>query len=79
MKALSSLWWRWQLWQRNKSHWLYIKYWRRYLGWCPLQFCMVCGAAHWAGMPRFSRLSLGWMPWWKEYCSVECCDEIIPF
>lgn len=28
-------------------------FYRYYLGWIPVQFCMVCGGAHWAGLPRF--------------------------
>lgn len=30
------------------------RYWyRRYLGWLPVQFCMVCGSPYWGGFPRF--------------------------
>lgn len=28
-------------------------YWRRYLGWMPVQKCMVCGKWYWGGLPRF--------------------------
>lgn len=47
-------------------------YWRRYLGWLPVQFCMVCGRWYWGGLPR-----PGWMPWWTDYCSRKCADEDI--
>jgi len=30
-------------------------YWRRYLGFVPVQFCMVCSRPYWGGLPRFSR------------------------
>jgi hypothetical protein len=47
-------------------------YWRRYLGWFPVQFCMVCGRAYWGGLPR-----LHWRPWMMDSCSNKCADEEI--
>lgn len=30
------------------------RYWyRRYCGWIPIQFCMICGRWYWGGLPRF--------------------------
>lgn len=29
--------------------------WRHYLGWFPVQFCMVCGKPYWGGLPRWTR------------------------
>jgi len=30
------------------------RYWyRRYFGWIPIQFCMVCGKWYWGGLPRW--------------------------
>lgn len=67
-------------------------YWRRYLGWFPVQFCMVCGKPYWGGLPKFEwqlcenldrgpmmkrRLICVWMPWWMDYCSQKCADEEI--
>lgn len=59
------------------SHWRY--YWRRYLGWLPLQFCMVCEGPYWGGLPvpRWLSCLTGldeWMPCWKDYCSEYCCE-----
>lgn len=57
-------------------------YWRRWLGWLPLQFCMVCGKPYWGGLPsvrlRALRLEVQWLPWWKEYCSLKCCHQDRP-
>lgn len=53
-------------------------YWRRYLGWFPIQFCMICGRWYWGGLPRPAWLfgyARSWMPWWVDYCSRECADE----
>lgn len=59
-------------------------YWRRHLGWLPIQFCMNCGRWYWAGLPwpewhqgiGGRREWSGWYwPWYTEYCSQECCDE----
>ena len=33
-------------------NWRY--YWRRYLGWLPLQWCMWCGRPYWGGWPRWT-------------------------
>lgn len=59
------------------SGWRYR--WRRYLGWFPIQFCMVCGKWYWGGFPELARNNgrwrWQWMPWWKDYCSRECSDE----
>lgn len=50
-------------------------YYRRYLGFLPVQFCMVCGRAYWAGWPSFEWEHGCWfMPWMVDYCSRECCD-----
>lgn len=60
------------------SRWHYL--WRRYLGWFPVQFCMVCGRAYWGGLPCPSIMEIragrfwGWLPWWKDYCSKRCAD-----
>lgn len=65
-------------------NWKY--YWRRYLGWFPVQFCMVCGHWYWGGFPQWSKdIYFGqkdgkphwcciWQAWMKEYCSRECAD-----
>lgn len=45
-------------------------YWRRYLGWFPIQFCAICGKPYWGGLP-----SVDWMPSWMDYCSRDCADE----
>lgn len=29
-------------------------YWRRYIGWIPLQWCMMCGRPYWGGWPRWT-------------------------
>lgn len=54
-------------------------YWRRYLGWLPLQWCMVCGDPYWGGFPRWSiergRIRFQWQACWADYCSHKCCDE----
>jgi len=51
-------------------------WWRRYLGWFPVQWCMVCGRPYWGGWPWPFRWPAAWhwMPWWKDYCSQQCCD-----
>lgn len=51
---------------------------RRYLGFLPWQFCMVCGRAYWAGFPgcwNWSTWRFDWMPSMSDYCSKACCDE----
>jgi hypothetical protein len=48
--------------------WRYL--WRRYLGWVPLQFCVVCGSPYWGGIPW-----RGWQPCYMDYCSRMCCDQ----
>ena len=50
------------------TDWQY--YWRRYFGWVPIQFCMVCHRPYWGGFPTFT-----WQPWYQEYCSKECANE----
>lgn len=55
----------------------YQKYlWRRYLGWFPVQFCMVCGRWYWGGFPQLAwPLRWQWLPAWNDYCSRRCHDE----
>ena len=68
----------------------FILFWRRRFCWFPVQFCMVCGKAYWAGLPRFefenklfadgsegSVILVTWMPWWSDYCSRACAGEDI--
>lgn len=66
-------------------------YYRRYLGWLPVQFCMMCSKPYWGGLPRFWvvkkwefaptpktyrwRLACTWQASWREYCSKECNDD----
>lgn len=62
-------------------------YYQRYLGWFPIQFCMVCSKPYWGGFPtwgvRFTRrnetyanrLVQTWQASWREYCSMKCCQE----
>jgi hypothetical protein len=59
--------------------WRYL--WRKYLGWLPIQFCMVCGGWYWGGFPRFNFTAprVQWMPWWQDYCSKECHDIDVEF
>lgn len=45
-------------------------FWRRYVGWFPIQFCMICGHWYWGGLP-----CPGWRPWMADYCSRACADE----
>ncbi len=63
-------------------------WWRTWLGWVPLQWCMVCGRPYWGGFPRPAFRRIGarpvgslrwipglrwqWLPWWKDYCSHRC-------
>lgn len=58
------------------SGWRY--YWHRYLGWCPLQFCAICGKAYWGGLPRWwwweGKIQCTWQAAWMDYCSRECAD-----
>lgn len=28
--------------------------WRKWMGWCPVQWCMVCGRPYWGGLPRWT-------------------------
>jgi hypothetical protein len=42
---------------------------RRCLGWVPVQFCMVCGRAYWGGLPTAT-----WRACWMDYCSRACAD-----
>lgn len=39
-------------------------WWRRYLGWFPVQWCMTCGRAFWGGYPFL-----------EEYCSHRCVQD----
>lgn len=56
-------------------------YYRRYLGWLPVQFCMVCGKPYWGGFPVVGfdctrrRLFWQWLAWYMDYCSAQCCDK----
>lgn len=54
-------------------------YYRRYLGWFPVQFCVVCGRPYWGGFPEMEiylgRLVSKWQAWMMEYCSLECCEK----
>lgn len=61
----------------EKLWWFYLKYWRRYAGWFPIQLCMICGKPYWGGLPRPRWLfgSRCWEAAWMDYCSQECCDE----
>lgn len=48
------------------------RYWfRRYLGWFPLQPCILCRRWYWGGFP--------WPPGWQasyvEYCSKKCHND----
>lgn len=60
-------------------------FWRRYLGWMPIQFCMVCGKPYWGGLPRWGWVDdffgfesrsfrMTWAAWMQDYCSQECHD-----
>lgn len=44
-------------------------FWHRWFGWCPIQFCMICGRCYWGGWPWFD-----WQPSWSDYCSRKCAD-----
>jgi hypothetical protein len=69
-------------------HHFYVRYYRRYAGWLPVQFCMICGRPYWGGLPRFwivrkrchrtgrfySTIGMTWQASWKDYCSMECCE-----
>ena len=47
------------------------RYWyRRYLGWFPIQPCLICRRWYWGGLP-FS----GWQASMKEFCSKKCYDD----
>ena len=50
--------------------------WRRYFGWFPIQFCVMCNCPYWGGLPKPEWLfgaERQWMPWWSDYCSQSCC------
>ncbi len=49
------------------DRWFYV--YARRLGWFPIQFCMGCGRAFYAGFP-----TRRWRPAWQEYCSQQCCE-----
>jgi uncharacterized membrane protein len=59
------------------SGWRY--YYRFWLGWLPIQFCMVCGKPYWGGWPVFRieglKFYVVWLAWYADYCSQECADE----
>lgn len=61
------------------NRWRYL--YRRYLGWLPVQFCMVCGRAYWGGFPCFEwdrrtkRPICTWAAWMMDYCTSECAQE----
>jgi hypothetical protein len=58
------------------SRWHYL--YRRYLGWLPVQFCMICERAYWAGFPdcwNWQTWRFDWMPWMQDYCCKKCADE----
>lgn len=61
------------------SGWRY--YWRRYLGWLPVQFCVICGRPYWGGFPypSLDQIRAGhfwqWLPWWSDYCSQRCAED----
>lgn len=61
------------------SGWRY--YWRRYLGWFPVQFCVICGRPYWGGFPypSLDQIRAGhfwqWIPWWSDYCSQRCAED----
>lgn len=58
----------------SRLHYLY----RRYFGWLPVQFCMVCGKSYWGGFPQWEwregRIVNVWQAWMMDYCSTECCE-----
>lgn len=39
----------------------WAKWWRRWMWWSPIQFCMICGSWYWG-------------KWSDDYCSRECAD-----
>jgi len=53
-------------------------YYRRYLGWLPVQFCMVCGRPYWGGWPRWEihqgKIINTWQAWMMDYCSTRCAE-----
>lgn len=65
------------------------RYWyRRRLGWIPIQPCMMCGKWYWGSLPRWwfwpSKHHVGlerrrwrqtWQASWKEFCSAKCNEE----
>lgn len=77
--ALPHLWLFLRAWRRHG--WRYCH--RRWCGWFPVQFCVVCGRAYWGGWPSawltrspFSRWRFRvdiWQPWMIDYCSPACC------
>ena len=60
---------------------LYDRFWRHWLGWLPVQSCLMCGKWFWAGLPWFGIRDLQWQWWpaWSDYCSKGCCDEDLDF
>lgn len=54
-------------------------YYRRYLGFIPIQFCMICGKPYWGGLPLFGfasetswKLTWLWQASWQDCCSRQC-------
>lgn len=56
------------------------RYWyRRYLGWIPLQPCLACNRWYWGGLPgcwewRDRLPEARWWACYKEFCSKRCYD-----
>jgi hypothetical protein len=46
-------------------------YFRRYLGWFPLQPCITCRRWYWGGLPY-----KGWEACDQECCSKECAKSV---
>ena len=59
----------------------YNFFWRGWLGWLPVQSCLICGKWFWAGVPWFNFRDLHWQWWpsWSDYCSKSCCDQDLEF
>lgn len=45
-------------------------WWRRLLGWFPIQPCMACSNWYWGGLPF-----RGWQASYQEYCSKKCYED----
>lgn len=46
------------------TRWRY--YYRRYLGWLPIQFCMTCGRWYWGGLPRIGIINRPLIDWKRD-------------